>query len=261
MTCNRNHQVEDTEPVGEDEVVGTLNRAMGRDVGVVEVAWHSRFHCDELQVHQYRAGRVFLAGDAAHVHSPMGGQGMNTAIQDSANLAWKLDAVLGGAPDAILETYRSERHPIGAQVVKQSGLMMRAVTLHPRPARLPRNLVAPPALRILRVRDLVAGSFAGTELYYDHGPGDSKLVGTRATQVPLQEGRLTQVLQEPGFVLVTERAAAGRPPADGDLHQVHRTDDGPALLVRPDGYMPGPGRTSAANPGWRAAHSRWSAAA
>ncbi len=94
-----------------------LNRAMGRDLGVREVGWLSRFHCDERQVAEYRHGRVFLAGDAAHVHSPMGGQGMNTGIQDAANLAWKLDAVLGGAPDDVLDTYHSERHPIGKRVL------------------------------------------------------------------------------------------------------------------------------------------------
>ena len=84
-----------------DGEIGTSStRAMPADVGVLEISWKSRFHCDERQVAQYRHGRVFLAGDAAHVHSPMGGQGMNTGIQDAANLAWKLDAVLGGADDS-----------------------------------------------------------------------------------------------------------------------------------------------------------------
>ena len=115
MVWDRKHQVPDSEPASPDEVIDVLTRAMGRDVGVLEIGWLSRFHCDERQVAQYRYGRVFLAGDAAHVHSPMGGQGMNTGIQDAANLAWKLDAVLGGAPDDVLDTYQSERHPIGKQ--------------------------------------------------------------------------------------------------------------------------------------------------
>ena len=100
---------------------------------------------------KYRHGRVFLAGDAAHVHSPMGGQGMNTGIQDAVNLAWKLDAVLGGAPEDVLDTYQSERHPIGRRVLLQSGLMARGAILHPRIGRAIRNLLAPRLLRVPRV--------------------------------------------------------------------------------------------------------------
>ncbi len=78
MTWDRAHQAGDRAPASEQEIIDVLNRAMGRDVGVTAISWRSRFHCEERQVTQYRTGRVFLAGDAAHVHSPMGGQGMNT---------------------------------------------------------------------------------------------------------------------------------------------------------------------------------------
>ena len=235
MVWDRNHQVPDSEPATPDEVIDVLARAMGRDVGVREVGWLSRFHCDERQVAQYRYGRVFLAGDAAHVHSPMGGQGMNTGIQDAANLAWKLDAVLGGAPDAVLDTYQSERHPIGKRVLRQSGMMARGVTLHPRIARAIRNLLAPRLLRRPRVRDAVAGSFSGTELHYRHRRGEHRLVGTRATEIPLREGRLTHLLRHPGFVLICEH---GETPFDiPGVVEAERTDAGPAVLVRPDGYI------------------------
>ncbi len=235
MLWDRHHQVPDTEPVTSNEVVDVLTRAMGRDLGVRDVGWLSRFHCDERQVARYRHGRVFLAGDAAHVHSPMGGQGMNTGIQDAANLAWKLDAVLGGAPDDVLDTYHSERHPIGRRVLVQSGLMARGVTLHPRIARGMRNLLAPRLLRVPRVRDAVAGSFAGTTLRYSHRRGEHRLVGTRATEIPLRQGRLTQLQRSAGFVLIREYGAA---PVDiPELVEAERTDAGPAVLVRPDGYI------------------------
>ncbi len=255
MLWDRRNQLPDSAPVGHDEIATVLATAVGADLGVLEVGWKSRFHCDERQVEQYRHGRVFLAGDAAHVHSPMGGQGMNTGIQDAANLAWKLDAVLAGADDSVLDSYHDERHPIGRRVLRQSGLMARGVTLHPRVARGLRNLLAPRILRIPRVRDAVAGSFAGTTLRYAHRPGESALVGTRATQIPLTQDRLTQLQREPGFVLIRER---GAPAVDvTDLHQAQRADAGPAVLVRPDGYIAWAGDSADASE-WLAALSRWS---
>lgn len=247
MTWDRHHQVPDRAPATEAEVVGVLRRAMGRDVGVAEIGWLSRFHSEERQVTSYRHGRVLLAGDAAHVHSPMGGQGMNTGIQDAANLAWKLDAALAGAD--VLDTYQAERHPIGRRVLLQSGLMLRAVTLHPRPARFLRDLLAPRLLRVPAVRDAISGSFAGTTLRYGRG-----VVGSRAAAIPLAEGRLTVLQRTPGFVLVRGRE-------DGEVRgagvpQARRTDDGPAVLVRPDGYIAWSGAIT--DDGWRRALARWS---
>ncbi|HKV18581.1 MAG TPA: FAD-dependent monooxygenase [Mycobacterium sp.] len=254
MVWDREHQVSDADPATAAEVIDVLTRAMGRDVGVREVGWLSRFHCDERQVAQYRYGRVFLAGDAAHVHSPMGGQGMNTGIQDAANLAWKLDAVLGGASDDVLDTYHSERHPIGKRVLRQSGMMARGVTLHPRIARAARNVLAPRLLRRPRVRDAVAGSFAGTELRYPRRRGEHRLVGTRATEIPLREQRLTHLQRSAGFVLIREH---GEVPIDVDgLVEAERTDPGPAVLVRPDGYIAWAGPSSDRE-GMAAALSRW----
>jgi 2-polyprenyl-6-methoxyphenol hydroxylase-like FAD-dependent oxidoreductase len=254
MVWDRDNQLPDTAPVQPDEVAGTLTRAMDTDLGVLEVGWKSRFHCDERQVAQYRHGRVFLSGDAAHVHSPMGGQGMNTGIQDAANLAWKIDAVLAGADDAVLDSYHDERHPIGKRVLLQSGLMARGITIHPRIARRLRNLLAPRLLRVPRVRDAVAGSFAGTTLRYPHRSAESSLVGTRATQIPLTRGRLTERQREPGFVFVRERGA--RPVDAAGLLQAERADRGPAVLVRPDGYIAWAG-DSADRSGWAAAQARW----
>jgi len=254
MVWDRNNQVPDTQPVHPAEIAAILLRAMKADLGVLEVGWKSRFHCDERQVEQYRHGRVFLAGDAAHVHSPMGGQGMNTGIQDAANLAWKIDAALDGADDAVLDSYHDERHPIGKRVLLQSGLMARGVALHPRVARGLRNLLLPRLLRVPRVRDEVAGSFAGTTLRYAHRPEEGALVGTRATQIPLMQDRLTELQREPGFVLVREN---GRSSFDvTDLHQAERADSGPAVLVRPDGYIAWAG-DSANRSEWLEILARW----
>lgn len=251
MVWDRGHQVPDSTPVDTSEIVDVLGRATQADPGILEVGWHSRFHCDERQVDQYRHGRVFLAGDAAHVHSPMGGQGMNTGIQDAANLAWKLDAVLGGAADEVLDTYQTERHPIGARVLRQSGLMARGVTLHPRVARGCRNLLAPQLLRLPAIRDAVAGNFSGVRLRYGRGP-----VGARAVQIPLTEGRLTEVQRIPGFVLVREHGAT--PVEAAGLRQAERADAGPAVLVRPDGYVAWTG-ASADVDAWRACLDQWCA--
>jgi 2-polyprenyl-6-methoxyphenol hydroxylase-like FAD-dependent oxidoreductase len=254
MVWDRKHQVSDSEPVDQDEIAQILTRATKSDLGLLEVSWKSRFHCDERQVEQYRHGRVFLAGDAAHVHSPMGGQGMNTGIQDAANLAWKLDAALAGADDAVLDSYHDERHPIGKRVLLQSGMMARGVTLHPRLARGMRNLLLPRLLRIPRVRDAVAGSFAGTTLRYLRRASGSALVGTRATQIPLIRDRLTELQREPGFVLIRE---CGRPAVGVTaLHQAERADSGPAVLVRPDGYIAWAGDSADCSK-WLDALARW----
>lgn len=231
LVWDRDHQLPDDAPVDDAEIVDILVRAMGTDYGVTQIGWKSRFHCDERQVARYRHGRVFLAGDAAHVHSPMGGQGMNTGIQDAANLAWKLDAVLDGADDALLDTYQSERHPIGKRVLLQSGMVARGATLHRRSAIWLRNLLVPTLFRIPAVQDFVASSFAGTALRYGRrGPA-----GTRAATIPLVQARLAQLQRGGGYVFIRERGAA--PIEAPGVQQAERTDPGPAVLVRPDGYI------------------------
>jgi 2-polyprenyl-6-methoxyphenol hydroxylase-like FAD-dependent oxidoreductase len=101
-----------------DEVESALREASARDIKLSDPVWTSRYRIHHRGVNKYGEGRVFVAGDAAHIHSPAGGQGMNTGLQDAANLAWKLALVLKGhAPGQLLDTYHSERWPVGQKVL------------------------------------------------------------------------------------------------------------------------------------------------
>lgn len=116
----------DDAPVVAQELAGLLRRVLGSDYGMHDPRWISRFHSDERQAVRYREGRVLLAGDAAHVHSPAGGMGMNTGLQDAANLSWKLAAVVQGrAGESFLDSYERERHPVGKQALRISGAITR----------------------------------------------------------------------------------------------------------------------------------------
>ncbi len=116
-----------------DDLREALIAVYGTDFGVHNVTWLSRFTDTARQAASYRERRVLLAGDAAHVHSPAGGQGLNIGVQDAVNLGWKLAQVVNGtSPESLLDTYQAERHPIGARVLKitmaQTALMPRRRT-------------------------------------------------------------------------------------------------------------------------------------
>ena len=118
---------------------------------VTDVVWGSRFRIHHRVADTYRAGRLLLAGDAAHVHSPAGGQGMNLGIQDAVALAEALARVLGGAPDTVLDDYSAARRPIAQQVVEMTDRLTRLATL-PRAARPIRNAAIGVAGRIPSVQ-------------------------------------------------------------------------------------------------------------
>ena len=103
-------------------------RTQRDDIELTEAPWTSLYRVNIRMVTRYRVGRVFLAGDAAHVHSPAGGQGMNTGIQDAYNLGWKLERVLKGAPDSLLDTYGEERLPVAANVLGLSTKLYKAIS-------------------------------------------------------------------------------------------------------------------------------------
>ncbi|MET8872422.1 FAD-dependent monooxygenase [Nocardia sp. NPDC004604] len=135
-------------------------RGPGGAVQVREVQWSSRFRVHHRVADHYRAGRVLLAGDAAHVHSPAGGQGMNTGIQDAAFLGPLLARVINGEPDTVLDTYETTRRPVALGVVAFTDRMTKMATLRPLPARLARNTAISILTSIPSVRTKLAYQLA-----------------------------------------------------------------------------------------------------
>jgi 2-polyprenyl-6-methoxyphenol hydroxylase-like FAD-dependent oxidoreductase len=237
---NRRHQVDDSAPLELAEIREVTRRALGTDFGMHEARWMSRFHSDERQVPAYRVGRVFVAGDAAHCHSPAGGQGMNTGLQDAANLGWKLAAALAGwGGEALLDSYHDERHPIGRQVLRSSGALVRLALIRPSWGRWLRGHLGAALLRVPAARRAVAGSISGIGLRYSAPAGADRRVGTRAPDLALRGGSLFPALRGGRFVLVGERAGElALPTPVIAAAPAHRWPDGDRLvLVRPDGYV------------------------
>ena len=196
---------------------------------VTEVRWSSDFRPRAAMADRFREGRVFLAGDAAHVHSPAGGQGLNTSVQDAYNLGWKLGAVLrDGAPETLLDTYEEERLPIAAQML---GLSTRIHRGEERRGDATRQLG-------LGYRDSSLTTETRTGL-----PDEALRAGDRAPDGPYAGGRLFDAFRGPHFTLLAvDVEGAELPPLDDELIHIHHT--GPyapygkgLFLVRPDGYI------------------------
>jgi 2-polyprenyl-6-methoxyphenol hydroxylase-like FAD-dependent oxidoreductase len=244
ITLDRRHQPPDDVPVDLPEIRDVMRRALGTDYGAHDPRWTSRFHSDERQVPRYRVGRVFLAGDAAHIHSPAGGQGMNTGLQDAANLGWKLAAAVHGwAPPGLLDSYHAERYPVGRMVLRNSGALVRLAMLGPRPLCAARDLLGRAVTGIRPLTRRVAGMLSGLSIAYPAPPGAHPLTGRRAPDVPLADGRrLYEALRDGRFVLVTPPANGSSSKAAAPWATRVRTVEagGPTrttVLVRPDGYI------------------------
>jgi FAD binding domain len=151
------------------------------------VTWLSRFTDTTRQAAAYRAGRVLLAGDAAHVHSPAGGQGLNIGAQDAVNLGWKLAQVLQGtSPESLLDSYHAERHPIGARVLKST---MTATALNRGDERT--NALRETLSELIKMdepRKRYAGMMSGLDVHYDLGTGHP-LLGRRMPDLDLSTER------------------------------------------------------------------------
>jgi hypothetical protein len=219
------------------------------------------FHVTDRQAKHYRIGDIFLAGDASHIHSPVGGQGMNTGIQDAANLAWKLGAVSRGAQGTLLDSYEEERGEVGKELLRftERGLKLATVS-NPILERL-RDAMAPIVTKLHPVQQTAMGFVSETAIQYrsssvvaDYG-GDGHLrAGDRLPDLPLRKSSLLQGWTAPRhqvFCLNLDkddvemlrkglRHADVVPLASVDLDEDGRRllgDEGKMFVLRPDGYV------------------------
>jgi 2-polyprenyl-6-methoxyphenol hydroxylase-like FAD-dependent oxidoreductase len=246
LAWDRRRDVPDTAPVDLNEIRDLSRRVLGTDFGMHDPRWLSRFHSDERLVPQYRVGRVFLAGDAAHTHSPAGGLGMNTGMQDAANLGWKLAAVIRGrAPAALLDTYNAERRPAGQTTMRISGRLLRAGQARPRTPGAMVSAALRAATHVPPLARRMARAMSGIGVSYPAPPGAHPLTGRRAPDIPLCDDgseRLYQALRSRRMLLVTPPNAllpASLTAGWADRIKVVSAD-GPTdklVLVRPDGYI------------------------
>ncbi|MEU8589567.1 FAD-dependent oxidoreductase [Streptomyces sp. NPDC048664] len=232
------------------------DRAAVPGVGIQDVAWLSLYRINVLLADRYRSGRILLAGDAAHIHSPAGGQGMNTGIQDAYNLGWKLAALLDGADQALLDTYENERRPVARDVLDDSttrlGNVMRAAGESDGPS-------AQQGLTDDRTTGL---GIAYADSPLTHGPG----AGVRAPDAPCRNAgtgnptRLFDLLRGPRWTLLsfgdtpvrqapdgprtfrvtTDPAATGADTVidtDDLAHHAYGITGDELVLIRPDGYI------------------------
>ena len=236
-----------------DQVQALIDERGPQGLRARDPAWLSRFGINERKVKDYRHGRVFLAGDAAHVHSPAGGQGMNTGMQDAFNLAWKLALVeRGAAAESLLDSYSIERSAIGDQVLRSTGRMTRVAMLQNPLLRKLRDGVAGTLGRLPAIQQRLVDQLTELDLRYQHSPlnetprgaASHPAAGTRAPDVTLRDGRLHTLLCGGRFVLLSVGVAA--PDITADLQQLVSTavapqaegyDRGHHFLVRPDGYL------------------------
>lgn len=259
---------------GEDDLRAAMLAVWGSDFGLHGARWISRFTDGARQAASYRAGRVLLAGDAAHVHPPSGGQGMGTGLQDAVNLGWKLALVVdGAAPGALVDTYEAERRPVGALAIRNALALTALMRGDERDAAL-REAVGE-IMGLDAPRRMMAGALSGLGIRYDLGDGHP-LLGRRMPDLDLVGAggplRMYDLLHGARPVLLNLGAPgaldagawAGRVPV------VDATYDGPwelpvvgevpaptAVLVRPDGHVAWVGDGDPTRPGLDDALETW----
>jgi hypothetical protein len=228
--------------------------AYGTDFGVHSPTWISRFTDMTRQAASYRERRVLLAGDAAHVHGPQGGQGLNTGVQDAVNLGWKLAQVIDGtSPEGLLDTYHSERHPVGARVLHNTMAQVALSHTDDRSRALRDTMLD--LLSMDEPRKRIAGMISSLDIHYDLGEGHP-LLGRRIPDLDLQTSdgptRVFTLLHDARPVLLDLGGPGGFDispwenrvrPVDASYHGVWelpllgKVAAPPAVLIRPDGYV------------------------
>ncbi|HEX2047622.1 MAG TPA: FAD-dependent monooxygenase [Acidimicrobiales bacterium] len=237
-----------------DELRRALVAVYGTDYGLRRANWISRFTDMARQAASYRHGRVLLAGDAAHVHPPQGGQGLNTGVQDAVNLGWKLAQVVNKtSPESLLDTYHAERHPVGARVLHNTMAQVALSTPGDRHQALRDTMTE--LLAMDEPRRHIAGMISGLDIHYDLGEGHP-LLGRRMPDLDLHTAdgptRVFTLLHDARPVLINLGAPGGFDvsPWGGrvrlvdakhagvwELPVLGEVDAPPAVLIRPDGHV------------------------
>ncbi|MFE9022975.1 FAD-dependent monooxygenase [Streptomyces sp. NPDC007808] len=236
------------------EVADAWKRLTGDDIAHAEPVWVSSFGDATRQVTEYRRGRVLLAGDAAHIHLPAGGQGMNTSIQDAVNLGWKLAAVVNGtAPQDLLDTYHTERHAVGKRLLMNT--QAQGLLFLSGPEVQPLRDVLTELIAYDEVAKHLAAMVSGLEIRYDVGSGEHPLLGRRMPHLELTTVKRTTsstaLLHSARGVLLDltdnarlrARAAGWSDRVDivtavpGEVSAAGGLDGTTAVLIRPDGHV------------------------
>ncbi|MBB6347198.1 rifampin monooxygenase [Nonomuraea muscovyensis] len=221
-----------------EEFKQQLRAFAGTDFGVHSPRWLSRFGDATRQAERYRVGRVLLAGDAAHIHPPTGGQGLNLGVQDAFNLGWKLAAAVNGwAPEGLLDSYHAERHPVGARVLENTRAQITLIGTDPGAAAL-RELFSK-LMDFEEVNRYITEIITAVGVRYDFGEGH-ELLGRRMRDVELKRGRLYELMRGGRGLLLDQTGGLSVTGwADRVEHVVDVSEelDVPAVLLRPDGHV------------------------
>jgi 3-(3-hydroxy-phenyl)propionate hydroxylase len=233
-----------------------LARVDRTDYGAHSPRYIARFTDMTRQAVTYRSGRVLIAGDAAHVHAPLGGQGLNLGVQDAVNLGWKLAQVVNGtSPDEILDSYEAERHPVAADVMHNTMAQRALSTTDARTVAL-RDMVAD-LLTLDDARRKIAGMISGLDIRYDTVSDDHPMVGRRVPDRVVRTAhgsrrRVYEYLHDAKGLLLDLEAnsdfdpslwggrmehVVGTSPGKWELPIVGTVEAPSALLVRPDGHV------------------------
>ncbi|WP_432861131.1 rifampin monooxygenase [Microbispora rosea] len=230
--------VDRAEPPTLEDFKHALRAIAGTDFGVHSPRWLSRFGDATRLAERYRAGRVLLAGDAAHIHPPIGGQGLNLGVQDAVNLGWKLAAqIRGWAPGTLLDTYQAERRPVAEDVLDNTRAQRELLSAEPGPQAVRRLLSELMDFDVVN-RHLIE-KITAIGIRYDFGDGPD-LLGRRLRDIDVKQGRLFDLLHRGRGLLLdrTERLTAGGWSDRVDyLADPTAELDVPCVLLRPDGHV------------------------